>query len=264
MDREVAQARGKVNAEELFAGREGYVLAYSGHVREGKAKAQHAADLARQTSQPERAALWHAGAALRDALVGDAAAARRGAAAALELSTDRDPEYGSAVALALSGDSSKAHTLASDLERRFPEDSAVKFGYLPGIRALIALNQGQPAQAIEYLKTGASYDLGMPLCAAPAFLGVFYPVYVRGLGYLAAHQGTEAAAEFQKILDHRSIVVSDTVGALARLQLGRALVLAGDAARARSAYEDFLALWKDADAGIPILAQARAEYARLR
>jgi tetratricopeptide (TPR) repeat protein len=135
--------------------------------------------------------------------------------------------------------------------------------YLPPIRALLALRRGDPAKAIDVLKTGASYDLGLPPCVAPAFIGPFYAIYVRGQAYLAAHQGVEAAAEFQKILNHRGIVVSDPIGALAHLQLGRAYVLSGDPSRAKTAYQDFLALWKDADEDIPILKDARAEYAKL-
>jgi tetratricopeptide (TPR) repeat protein len=134
---------------------------------------------------------------------------------------------------------------------------------VPAIRAQLALNRHEPAHAIELLKAAAPYDLGTPLSAAPAFFGPLYTVYVRGLAYLAAHQGAEAAAEFQKILDHRTIVVSDPIGALAHLQLGRSLAMSGETAKAKGAYEDFLALWKDADAGTPILAQAKAEYAAL-
>ena len=109
------------------------------------------------------------------------------------------------------------------------------------------------------------YDLGTPLCSAPpGFFGMLYPVYMRGQAYLAAHKGVEAAAEFQKILDHRGIVVSDPIGALAHVQLGRAFALSGDTTRAKAAYQDFLTLWKDADPDIPILKQAQAEYAKLQ
>ncbi len=195
---------------------------------------------------------------------GNATAARQGAAAALELSKDRDVEYGAAFALALSGDSSRSQTLANDLEKRFPEDSEVRFTYLPAIRALVALNHHEPARAIDLLQAAVPYDLGTPLCSAPGFFGIFYTIYVRGLAYLAAHQGAEAAAEFQKILDHRGIVVSDPIGALAHLQLGRAFALSGNKTKAKAAYQDFLTLWKDADPDIPILKQAQAEYAKLQ
>jgi hypothetical protein len=174
-------------------------------------------------------------------------------------------EYGAALALALSADSSRSQTLANDLETRFPQDTAVRFGYLPTIRAVLALNRGEPSKALESLKTAAPFELGVPLCSVPpAFFGVLYPAYFRGAAYLALHQGTEAAVEFQKILDHRGMVISDPIGALAHLQLGRALVLTGNPVKAKLAYQDFLSLWKDADPDIPIFKQARAEYAKLQ
>jgi tetratricopeptide (TPR) repeat protein len=135
---------------------------------------------------------------------------------------------------------------------------------MPSLRALLALNHDKPAKAIELLQIAAPYELGTPPSGFYGFFGTLYPVYVRGEAYLAAHQGTEAAAEFQKILDHRGIVVSDPVGALAHLQLGRALALSGDITKAKIAYQDFLALWKDADQDIPILIEAKKAYAALR
>jgi serine/threonine protein kinase/tetratricopeptide (TPR) repeat protein len=264
MEREVALAQGKPWAEQLTSGREGFVLAYSGHLRQAKAKSQRAAGMALQSGQPGLAALWETGAALWDGFFGNRLGAAQGAAAALERSKDRDLEYGAAVALALASDSARAQMIAADLEKRFPDDSSVKFIYLPVIRALVALDRGEPAKAIEILRAAAPYDLGTPLCSAPAFFGILYPVYVRGTAYLAAHQGAEAAVEFQKILDRRTLVVSDPIGALARLQLGRAFEMSGDNTKARTAYQDFLTLWKDADAAIPILQQAKAENARLR
>jgi tetratricopeptide (TPR) repeat protein len=186
------------------------------------------------------------------------------AAAAADLSKDRDVEYGAAFALALSGESSRSRALAKDLETRFPEDTGVKAFYLPAIRALLELkNGGQPSKAIGLLQLSLPYDRGMPPSGARFVFGVFYTVYVRGVAFLAANRGREAAAEFQKVIDGRSIVVSDPVGALAHLQLGRALALSGDRAKANTAYRDFFALWKDADPDIPILKQAKAEYERL-
>jgi tetratricopeptide (TPR) repeat protein len=182
--------------------------------------------------------------------------------AAIELSKDRDVEYGAAFALALSGDFPRAQTLANDLERQFPEDTSVRFSYLPALRALLALNHlgaGEPSQAIELLQIAVPYELGAP----HGNFGALYPVYVRGEAYLAAHKGAEAAAEFQKILDHRGIVASDPIGALAHLQLGRAFALSGDKTKAKTSYQDFFTLWKDADSDIPILQQAEAEYAKL-
>jgi tetratricopeptide (TPR) repeat protein len=138
---------------------------------------------------------------------------------------------------------------------------------VPTIRALVALNHNQPSKAVDLLQTAISYEGGTPIEGGSEFLwgtGSLYPTYVRGLAYVAAHQGAEAAAEFQKILNHRGIVISDPIGALAHLQLGRAYALARDHTEARSAYQDFLTLWKDADPDIPIFKQAKAEYAQLQ
>src|ERR1019366_733246 len=166
--------------------------------------------------------------------------------------------------LALARDSGQSQTPANDLEKRFGEDTGTRFSYLPALRARLALNHGEPAKAIELLQIAVPYELGVPRSSIHGNFGALYPVYVRGEAYLALHQGAEAAAEFQKILDRRGIVVSDPIGALAHLQLGRACVMSGDNTNAKVAYQDFLTLWKDADPDIPILRQARAEYARLR
>jgi eukaryotic-like serine/threonine-protein kinase len=261
MDRELAQARGVEGAEDLLTARDGYAQAYSGRLRHARTQARRASDVALQARQPGRAALWEIGPAIWDAVFGNSAAARDGAAAALKLSTDRDVEYGAAFALALAGESSRSESLRADLEARFPDDSMVRFVYAPVVRGLLALGHGRPLQTIELLRASVPYDLGTPLCSAPGFFGILYPVYVRGLAYLAAHRGEDAAREFQTILDHRMVVASDPIGALARLQLARALAVAGDTAGSQAAYRDFLALWKDADADIPILGQAKAEYA---
>jgi eukaryotic-like serine/threonine-protein kinase len=172
-------------------------------------------------------------------------------------------EYAAAFALALSGDGSGSQKLAEDLARRFPEDTPVQFEYLPTLRALFALDDNAPLDAIEQLQTALPYDLAMPGTAFFAKFGGLYPAYVRGQAYLQAGRGGEAAAEFQKVLDHRGIVLADPIGALAHLQLGRSQVISGDIAGAQNAYQDFLTLWNDADADIPVLRQARAEYAKL-
>ena len=263
MEREMALGRGKSGADDWLSDQEALVLAYSGHLQQAKRMSQRAADRTQQTDQRERAALYETGAALWEAFFGNAPAAKRSAMAALELSKGRDVEYGAAFALALSGDSSRSQTLTNDLERRFPEDTSVRFSYLPALRALLALNQSEPAKAIELLQIAVPYELGAPQSSFFGFFGALYPVYVRGEAFLAAHQGAEAAAEFRKILRHRGVVISDPIGALARLQLGRAFVLSGDKTKAETAYQDFLTLWKDADADIPILKQAKMEYAKL-
>ncbi|HVN80145.1 MAG TPA: protein kinase [Terriglobia bacterium] len=264
MEREVAQARGKTSAEDLIAHSEALVLAYSGHLQQALRMSRDAVDLARQAGQRERAATYEAGAAVYEGLFGNAPEAKQKAMAALELSKGRDVEYAAACALALAGDFPQSQTLANDLEGRFPEDTSVRFSYLPVLRGLFALKHNEPAKAIEQLEIAAPNELAQTGIAFFAFFGNLYPAYVRGEAYLVAHQGTEATAEFQKILDHPGIVFSDPSGAMARLQIGRAWAMAGDKAKARSAYQDFLTLWKDADPDIPILKQAKAEYAGLQ
>jgi predicted Zn-dependent protease len=184
--------------------------------------------------------------------------------AALALAKNREVQYGAALALAIAGDSLQAQTLTNDLESSFPEDTSVKFNYLPSLRAFLALNRDDPAKAIELLQVAVPYELGQPRSTQTGFFGALYPVYARGQAYLAAHQGAEAALEFQKLLDHPGITVGDPIGVLAHLQLGRAYAMQGDAARASAAYQDFLTLWNDADRDIPVLKQAKAEYARLQ
>ena len=184
--------------------------------------------------------------------------------AALQIANDREVEYGAAFALASSGNFSQAQNLADDMERRFPEDTSVRFNYLPVLRARLALSEGNSAKALEVLQVAVPTELGAHRSSVNGLFGALYPVYVRGEAYLAAGQGREAATEFQKIVDHRGIVVSDPIGALARLQLARAFVLMGDKTKAKSTYNDFLTLWREADADIPIFKQAKAEYAKLR
>jgi tetratricopeptide (TPR) repeat protein len=253
-------SKGKAGAD-MIVDRQAFVLAYSGHLPEAKKMARRAADLNQQPAEVGRRALIEIGPTLWDAFFGNPSAATKSAA---DHPNDRDVEYGVAFALAFSRESSRSRALAKDLDTRFPQDSVVRFIYLPAIRALLELNGGEPSKAIELLKLALPYDRGTPPCYAPMFFGAFYTIYVRGLAYLAAHQGVEAAAEFQKILDGRSIVVSDPIGALARLQLGRALAMSGDKTKATASYQDFLTLWKDADPDIPILIEAKKEYAALR
>ena len=153
--------------------------------------------------------------------------------------------------------------LPSDLEKNFPEDTSVQYLYLPTLRALFSLNAHAASAAIHSLQTASRFDLARGGIGFIAHFGVLYPIYVRGQAYLAANQPAQAAAEFQRILDHRSIVLVDPMDAMARLQLARALALSGETVKAKSAYDDLLTLWKNADPGIPTINEARAEYARL-
>jgi serine/threonine protein kinase/Tfp pilus assembly protein PilF len=263
MTREIDRARGNLETEDWMSHNQALVLARSGQMRNARIRWRHIIER-RQTGHREQAAIYQAAEAVCEAHWGNRDRAKERALAALELGKGRDVEYATAFALAISGDNSGSQTLADDLAKRFPEDTPVQFEYLPTLRALFALSQKAPLDAIERLQTALPYDLAMPGTAFFAKFGGLYPAYVRGQAYLGAGRGREAAAEFQKILDHRGIVLADPIGALAHLQLGRALVLSGDKDKARSAYQDFLTLWKDADADIPVLKQARAEYARLR
>ena len=264
IERQVSLAKMKPGAEDWIANHQAFVYAYSGHLQEATRMSRKATELALQVGQRERAALYQAGAAIREALFGNSGAAKQSAQAALELSKARGVEYGVAMALALAGDLSRAEALANDLEKHFPEDTSVQFSYLPTLRAVVNLKRGKASSAIELLQTAVPDESGAPASSFFGFFGALYPVYFRGEAYLEAHKGVEAAAEFKKILLHRGVVVSDPIGALASLQLGRAFALAGDATEAKSSYEEFLKQWKDADPDIPIFRQAKAEYARLR
>jgi hypothetical protein len=183
---------------------------------------------------------------------------------ALELSKSRDVEYAAGFALALSGDYPRSDQLADDLERRFPEDTFAKFTYVPVLRGLTALHQRNPAGSVARLQIAQQYELAINgLNFSHFYLGGLHSAYVRGLALVAAHRYAEAVAEFQKILNHRGVVGLDPIGALAQLQIGRAFALPGDQAKAKAAYDAFLALWKDADPGVPILKTAKAEYGKL-
>jgi serine/threonine protein kinase/tetratricopeptide (TPR) repeat protein len=264
MQREVAAAQGKPDTEDWISDRQAFALAYTGHLQEATRWSRRASDLAQQAGHRERAALFETKAALREAFFGNAPFAERTAKDALALAKNREVRYGAALALAMSGDASQAQSLANDLERDFPEDTSVRFNYLPAVHATLALEHGHPAKAIEVLQANVPYDLSSPRSATFAYFGALYPVYVRGQAYLAARQGAEAAREFQKIVDHQGITVGDPIGVLAHLGMARAYAMQGEAAKARKKYQDFLTLWKDADSEIPILKKANVEYAKLQ
>jgi tetratricopeptide (TPR) repeat protein len=263
MQQQLVQAQQRAEPDDQLLNHQAFALVYAGRLDEAKAVSRHATEVSQQLNHKETAALYQAGAAVFEAFAGDASAAKGSALAALALSHARDVEYGAAFALAASGDEAHAQTLAIDLERRFPENTSVRFSYLPVLRAMSALSHHDPTSAIQLLHAGEPYDLGITESTAHIPFGAMYTVYLRGQAYLAEGRGAEAAIEFQKILGHRGIVISDPVGALARLQLARAYAMAGDREKAKASYRDFLALWKDADPGVPVLLQARTEYARL-
>jgi eukaryotic-like serine/threonine-protein kinase len=264
MEREATAGRGTPGVEDWITYEEATVLAWSGRLQEARRKAQLAVQLAHQPALRERAAAYEAGMAVREASFGNAREARQHATAALEISKGRDVVYGAALAVALAGDTARSQAMAKDLEKA-TEDTWVQFNYLPTLRALWALSRGESSEAIAELQKAVPYERGVA-GSGQGFYGVFFPLYARGLAYLKAGRASDAAAQFQTILDNRGIVFTDPVGVMAQIQLARALVMSGDTVKGRAAYQAFLTLWKDADrqAPIPILKEAEAEYARVR
>ena len=217
---------------------------------------------AKRNGSTDTAALWQVDEALREAEFGNTALARKAAADALSFSSKPDIELLAALAFARSGDTVQSSALADKVDAEFDRDTMIQAYWLPTIRAAIAIDRGEPHKAVELLSMASEYELGEPV-QWPSH-GTLYPVYVRGEAYLRAGDGMQAAAEFQKVIDHRGIVANFPLGVLAHLQCGRAYALQGDTAKAKTAYQDFLTLWKDADLDIPILKEAKAEYAKLR
>ena len=254
MAQEVTWATGKPGVEDILLAAEADTAAYSGQQAKARELSRRAVASAQHAEEKETAARYETSAALLEALFGNPAEARQRAAAALELSTGRGVQYKAALALALIGDAGRAQALANDLIKRYPEDTIVQLELVPTLHAQLALGRKDASKAVEALQAAAPYELGMTVG--------LHPIYVRGQAYLAAHEGSKAAGEFQKIIDHR-VLVLNPVGALAHLELARAYVLQSDTSKAKAAYQDFLALWKDADPNIPILKEAKAEYLKL-
>ena len=264
VDRVVGPANRKGVLEHWMAHEEALALARSGRLQAARRSSNRAVEVALQGRERGAAASYAAARAVWEAIYGNAAEGKTSAMAALELSRGRDVEYAAALALALSGDSSQSEALAEDLVKRFPEDTFVKFSYEPALRALAALGRGKPADSVERLDIARPYELAANGLNHFHFnLGGLHSAYVRGEAFIASHRYAEAAAEFQKIIDHRGIVGLDPIGALAQLQLGRTYALSGDKPKAKAAYLRFFALWKDADPDVPILKSAKAEYGRL-
>jgi len=209
----------------------------------------------------EGAALWEANAAVREAEFGNKDVARQEAARALARAQGWGAQTLAALALARADERARAEALADRLAKENSANTALNMYWLPAVRAAVELDGGRADKAIEALRVALPYDVAAPF---PLQVATFYPAFVRGESYLATHQGSEAAAEFQKILDHAGICVNFPTGALAQLGLARAYALQGNTSKARVAYQDFLTLWKDADPNIPILVAAKAEYAKLK
>ena len=262
MARHAAAVESLPKWEHQMLNMEGDTAAYSGHLKAAREFSRRAIDRAQRAGEKDAPALYLGTSGLREAWFGNTVEARRRATLATKLSAGRDLQYFAALAFAYTRDNARARALADDLGKRFPEDTIVQFNYLPSIRGRLALNRGDATGALEVLAASAPYELGATRAVDLDWTAMF-PVFVRGEAYLAARRGSEAAGEFQKILDHRGLVLNQPMGALARLGLGRAYVLRGDAQKAKTAYQDFLALWKDADQDIPVLQRAKAEYAKL-
>jgi tetratricopeptide (TPR) repeat protein/predicted Ser/Thr protein kinase len=259
MQQQLAWAAGKDGAEGVLLGLQSKTEAFAGKLQKARALTRQAVDVALHAKSQESAAIYQALAALREAEFGNTKAATEQASAALKLDPNSSPaQIGAALALGRSGDTVRSESIARQLAAKHPLDTTVQSVWVPTIRAQYALKSGNPERAIKLLETAEPYELGA------TFDACLYPVYLRGEAYLSLRQGKAAATEFQKIIDHPGIVVNCATGALAHLGLGRANAISGDINGARTAYQDFLALWKDADPDIPVLEQARKEYAALR
>jgi len=259
MQRQVDWAAGRPGEEDQMLSTHSDTQAYYGRLSQARDLSRRAVDVAVRSDSKETAALWQANAGLREAELGNAAVAKQQVSAALAKAPGRDVKVLAAMTLARVGDNARAKSMVEQLEKSEPTNTMLKIYWLPTIKAAIEINSGNSPQALIDLEAPAPYELG-----GPSPFGYLYPVYVRGQAYLGSHNGAAAAREFQKILDHRGIVVNFPLGALAHLQLGRAYALAGDKIKARSAYQDFLNVWKEADPDIPILKEANAEYAKLQ
>jgi DNA-binding winged helix-turn-helix (wHTH) protein/tetratricopeptide (TPR) repeat protein len=264
MQQAVDAAQGKPDAMDWMADRQAFALAYAGQLRRARVLSRQAIDLAQQQGDRERAAQFAIRAALREAFFGNAREAKQAVTAALGLARNRETQYGAAVASALAGDERLAQSLAGELESEFPEDTSIRFSYLPVIHAILALHRGDPPKAVEALEAATPYELGVPRCATTGFFGSLYPILLRGEAYLAARKGPEAAREFQKLLDHHGIMIGDPVLVLARSRLARAYALSGDAIKAREEYLKSLSVWKDADPDLPFLKETKEQLAKLQ
>jgi len=256
----VSAAMGKPGSEDLLLATQADTEGWYGKLKNAHELTGRAMDSAQHNDAKESAAAYQAEAALREVESGNREQAHTEAKAALKLAPNRDVRAIAALALARAGDTAGAEKLATELDKTFPLDTWVQRYWLPTIRTGVALERKDPNRAIELLKVASTIEVGEPTNLSISMC----PAYLRGEAYLMVHDGNRAAAEFQKFIDHRGVVMNFPWGALARLGLARAYALQGDTAKARAAYQDFLTLWKDADPDIPILKEAKAEYAKLK
>jgi len=261
MQKQLALALGKAGYEDLLLSMQSDTEAYHGRLKKAREYSQRAVESAQRNGTGEIAAGWAVTDACREAEFGNSALAKRAAGKALQLAPHgRYVQAMAALALIRAGDTTQAQKIADDLAKTYPQDTLVNSYWLPAIHAVMEINRHNPSRAVELLRAAQTYELGNPWPT----VGPLSPIYFRGYAYLAAGQGREATQEFQRIIDHRGIVQNSPVGALAYLGLARSRAASGDAPGARTSYQDFLALWKDADTDVPILKEAQAEYAKLK
>jgi len=261
MTRLASAAMGMPGTEDVLLSAEADTAGWYGKLKDAQELTRRAMDSAKRNDAKETAAAYQAAAALREVEVGNREQARAEANAALSLAPNRDVMILAALALARVGDTAGAEQQAAKLDKAFPVDTLVQRYWLPTIRAAVALQRKDSNHAIELLQETSAIELSQATSALTVFL---CPIYLRGEAYLMLHDGNRAAAEFQKFINYRGLVVNFPWGALARLGLGRAYAMQGDTAKAKAAYQDFLTLWKDADPETPIYQQAKAEYAKLQ
>jgi tetratricopeptide (TPR) repeat protein len=261
MQQQMTWSAGKSGVEDSFLSMQADTEAYFGRLEQSRELARKAADVARHNDTKETAALWEANAAVREAEFGNLAQARQLAISALSVAPGRDVQIVAALALARAGEAGRAQELVNTLNTAFPVGTLMQNYWLPTLRAMLELHRGNAAKAIALLQGTANYEFGSPSPFQPATM---YPIYVRGQADVMAHDVRAAAAEFQKMIDHRSVSWNFPLGTLAHFGLGRAYILSGDIAKSKTAYQDFFALWKDADPDLPILKEAKAEYAKMQ
>jgi len=257
-EQQLAQAKGKPDEMFLVFFNAGWQTSF-GKFKAAQPLWEQARQMAVSSGSKDFAGTLLAGEAADDALAGNQTDARRKALQALDLGKDSDTQLSAQYALALTGDEAKSEALLASISRDYPDNQYLKTVGLPLARAALQLQKNQLSEAIATLETVRPYEFGTGPHAAGAT-----PVFLRGLTYLKMHDGVKAAAEFQRVLDHRGATGFDISYPLSRLNLARAYVLQGNIASARTAYQDFFAMWKDADPDIPVLQQAHAEYDKLK
>ena len=260
-DAAIAMGHSQIENELVMWHVQALTAAHDGRLDDAERDSRRAIEMARDAGLPERAAVIQAAQGVWSSLYGDRDAARQEAEAARKAFDGREVEYAAGFALGLAGDAARADAIAAKLDKDYPEDTQVQATYVPTLRALAALARNDAAKAVDLLEVNRRYEFAIPPLAFNHFYGNMYPLYIRGLAYLAMHREQEAAAEFSRLLAHPGLAAGDPIdhAPWPGFQLARALTLAGNKTKAQSAYNDILTLWKNADPGLPILQQTQAE-----